>query len=72
MKYDGKFNHTTGVYNTPTGRKWADPKTMNYKALEVELAANRRDLKEGWHEEARRAFINRNHDLMTEMNRRWK
>lgn len=21
MKYDGKFNHTTGVYNTPTGAR---------------------------------------------------
>ena len=47
-----------------------DVKTMTYKELERELSENRAKLPTA-SLEAKRQLINRDHDLMTEMDRRW-
>lgn len=47
-----------------------DPKTMTYKALENELRNNRIELRTATIER-KRILINRSHDLMVEMDRRW-
>ena len=46
-------------------------KTMTYKELENELIANHRELRTASLEQ-KRSLINRDHDLMTEMDRRWQ
>ena len=48
-----------------------DVKTMTYKELERELSENRAKLPTSSLEE-KRQLINRDHDLMTEMDRRWE
>ncbi|MDD3401002.1 MAG: hypothetical protein PHT58_05175 [Eubacteriales bacterium] len=45
-------------------------KTMTYKELENELIANHRELRTASLEQ-KRSLINRDHDLMTEMDSRW-
>lgn len=45
-------------------------KTMAYRELENELIANRRELRTASLEQ-KRILINRDHDLMTEMDSRW-
>lgn len=72
MKYNGAFNHMTGAYNTPNGDKWEKPGRMEYREIEKEITRNRAALMATKDEDARRAYIGRNHDLMTEMDRRWK
>ena len=46
------------------------PTAMTYKELENEVIENRRELRTATLER-KRELINRNHDLMTEMDRRW-
>jgi hypothetical protein len=48
-----------------------NPKTMTYKELENEVIKNRCELRTAALER-KRELINRDHDLMTEMNRRWE
>lgn len=45
-------------------------KAMTYKELETEVIENRCELRTA-SLERKRILINRNHDLMTEMDRRW-
>ena len=47
-----------------------NPKTMTYKALETEVIENRCKLRTA-SLERKRILIHRNHNLMTEMDRRW-
>lgn len=47
-----------------------DPKTMTYKAMEQEVAANRNEMTTATLER-KRVLIRRSHELMTEMDRRW-
>lgn len=47
------------------------PKTMTYKELENEVIKNRSEYKTATLER-KRELINRDHDLMTEMDRRWE
>ena len=47
-----------------------NPKTMTYKELETEVIKNRCELRAAA-PERKRELINRNHDLMVEMDRRW-
>ena len=46
------------------------PKTMTYKELETEVIANRIAMRTA-DPETKRILINRNHDLMVEMDSRW-
>lgn len=46
------------------------PKTMTYKELENEVISNRCEMQKA-SQERKRELIKRNHDLMTEMDRRW-
>lgn len=46
------------------------PKTMTYRELEKEVISNRCEMQKA-SRERKRELINRNHDLMTEMDRRW-
>lgn len=46
------------------------PKTMTYKEMELEVIKNRCELRTA-SLERKRELINRNHELMTEMDRRW-
>ena len=46
-------------------------KTMTYKEMTKELAANRCELRTASLEQ-KRILISRGHDLMTEMNARWE
>ncbi len=48
-----------------------NPKTMTYKELETEVIKNRSEYKTATLER-KRELINRGHDLMTEMDRRWQ
>ena len=48
-----------------------NPKTMTYKELENEVIKNRCELRTAALER-KRELINRDHDLMTEMDRRWQ
>ena len=50
--------------------KAKDVKTMTYNELEYELSENRAKLRTASLEEKRK-LINRDHDLMAEMDRRW-
>jgi len=47
-----------------------NPKTMTYKELETEVIKNRCELRAAALKR-KRELINRNHDLMVEMDRRW-
>ena len=47
-----------------------NPKTMTYKELENEVIKNRCELRTAALER-KRELINRDHDLMTEMDSRW-
>jgi hypothetical protein len=47
------------------------PKAMTYKELENELRKNRLELRTA-NLDRKRELINRDHDLMTEMDRRWE
>ena len=46
------------------------PKAMTYRELEKEVISNRCEMQKA-SRERKRELINRNHDLMTEMDRRW-
>ena len=48
-----------------------NPKTMTYKEMQNEVAANRAELRTAALAR-KRELINRDHDLMTEMDRRWQ
>ena len=48
-----------------------NPKTMTYKEMENELIKNRSELRTA-DLPRKRELINRDHDLMTEMDRRWQ
>ena len=48
-----------------------NPKTITYKELENEVIKNRCELRTAALER-KRELINRDHDLMTEMDRRWQ
>ena len=48
-----------------------NPKTMTYKELETEVIRNRSEYRTA-DLPRKRELINRDHDLMTEMDRRWQ
>jgi len=48
-----------------------NPKTMTYKELETEAISNRIKMRTAGLAD-KRELINRNHDLLTEMDRRWQ